>query len=364
MARYLERTVLSLAIVGCALLAAEPPSESSVSSDRLVPRCDHVGLTKHPGWVVSAAWTADGNELLVVDNLSRQILRYTTGGRFRGTIPKSIGAALEQLSPSIIKQRGNELILELARGRFIVLDQRYVPRDSSQIVQEEQDGIQSVFLWSPAGHDLVTFSDVRINQQWHWAFLRFPFASPKDFMELFQVAHEDTGFYRLGYPYITALGSTAYFLIVGKESIELMRTTGAGVAQRLPLPGLRLGVRPRLPRFLVREDIAPLMKAVEASSMPAGIYGWEGFIYLLSREPSNDGTRWSLTKIDPIRGTFLGSAVLPTDANHLAVAPGPRYWAFLEKGPVIAFGDQKLNRVLLIASDKLRQPSLQGALCD
>ena len=40
------------------------------------------------------------------------------------------------------------------------------------------------------------------------------------------------------------------------------------------------------------DDSAPVMRVVEESEMPTGLYGWEGFFcVLLTRKPDGGGTK-------------------------------------------------------------------------
>jgi hypothetical protein len=121
---------------------------------------------------------------------------------------------------------------------------------------------------------------------------------------------------------------------------------------------------PVLPSFTTRDDFAPVMRAVERSKMPTGLYGWGQFLYILTREPLKDGTtRWRLTRIDPRSDRIEGEVVVPSRANHLTVVPGPRAWAFIEKGPVKGFGRQDIPKILFVPSSRLEGATLPQTLC-
>src|SRR5262249_48191768 len=101
---------------------------------------------------------------------------------------------------------------------------------------------------------------------------------------------------------------------------------------------------PVLPSFKTREDFAPLMQAVEGLAMPVGLYGFENFLYVLSRQPAGSGkTHWSMTKIDPVHDKVVATASIDLAADHVTVVPGKRSWAFIEKGPVKGFGLQDVR---------------------
>jgi hypothetical protein len=106
------------------------------------------------------------------------------------------------------------------------------------------------------------------------------------------------------------------------------------------------------------------METIERSKMPVGLYGWEGFLFVLTREPAQGGgTRWMIHKIDPRKDAVVGSSQIPTRANHLTVVPGPKKWAFLEKGRVQDWGRQRNDRVLFVPASRLRG-SLSPSLCN
>ncbi|RMH25195.1 MAG: hypothetical protein D6692_11605, partial [Planctomycetota bacterium] len=96
----------------------------------------------------------------------------------------------------------------------------------------------------------------------------------------------------------------------------------------------------------------------------AGLYGWKDYLYVLTREPREDGgTRWSLHRIDPRADKLGRTVVLPTRSAHVVLAPGPRYWAVVEKGSVEADGGQTLDGLLLVPSswiEKAPSPLVAG----
>jgi hypothetical protein len=344
--------------------------------DRLeaqVSECARSLLSPRPRWSISAAWNHNGRELLIVDNTDRSILRYSTQGQPLGEIRQSWGG----LAPSLIKPHGSGFLIGLAQNTFVEVDNKFVPRGSATIFRDPvQKGrnIASAFQWHPAGDDLVTFSDIRIETanatHWQFGFLRFPRAKPEGFVELLDVQQTDPTriFYRLGHPYIAAIGKTAFFLSMRGSNIEIFQNKRLGEPDLLSVSGLNLGATPKLPSFRNRTDYPAVMKAVESSRMPTGLFGWEGFLYVLIREPTKQGTQWSLTKVDTQKRISLGTKVLKTQANHLTVAPGLYQWAFLEKGPVLpsgqSFGSQEIGRMLLVPAYKFREWGINEKLCE
>jgi hypothetical protein len=357
-------TLLGVTVIGLsALQSPAPPGGDG--------QCSREMLSTRPGWTNSAVWTNDGR-VLVVDNVFRRILLYTEEGRSLGTIPRNVGIALGEHYPRIIQPKGTGYVLELSNERMVVLDRDFAMVQSIDLKEEARKGdtrIDSVFLWTVAGGELVVFSDLRSGrpQRYAWisAFIRFPLAVPGNFAEILRLDSSETRvFYRLGHSYLTAIGDTAYLLLMDGAISFVRFQKGRSAPRPLQISGLPLGRSPLLPPLRVSSDLAPLMKAVEQSAMPVGLYGWEGFLYLLSRRPSQGVTEWTISKIDPQKSKLTGTAVLRTHANHLTVAPGPRKWAFLEKGPVRGPGQQEIKTVLFVPSSRFRESRLRRNLCD
>lgn len=329
--------------------------------------CESKILDTQLEWTSSALWTANDRELLVVDPLYRRILRYSYTGRGLGPIPQGIGAALENLAPVIIKPYRAGWILQLADEHMLILDGNYIPRkrvDLRQVGERDDAKLEGVWLWTPAGDDLVALGDLHRlrDSSWNSGFIRFPLTAPGRFTLLRPVFQEALEFYRLGFPYLTSLGDTAYVVAMDKTA-RLLRMPKDGPVTEL---GVSLPRRdlPSLPAYYRSNDLPVVMDAVERSTMPVGLYGWEGSLYLLSRAPEpGEGTAWVLTQIDPLRDRIVGSVNLPTRADHLTVVPGANRWAFMEKGPVRSWGRQNVERVLFVPASRFKQVGWKGELC-
>jgi hypothetical protein len=320
--------------------------------------CEFREIATEPQWLSSAVWAADGRELLVLDPVYRRILRFSDTGRLLGTV-QGIDSALANIPPYFMKTSPAGLLIELEDERMVALDWTYTPRpriDLRERVADDGRRIESVFLWTQVGEDLVALSDLyrAKDDSWSSSFVRVPLFARKNIASLFEVSSEARKFYRLGHPYLTTLGDTAYLLSMG-DTASLVRIPAKGENTQVltvPVPGRQL---PALPQFRTYADVPPLMEAIERSTMPVGLYGWEGFLYVLSRAPSARGTLWTLTKIDPRLDRIVANSRLPTSANHLTVVPGAKKWALVEKGPVVSWGHQETRRVLLVPASQIRK---------
>jgi hypothetical protein len=334
--------------------------------------CSEVKLTQRPDWASSGAWTANG-DLLIADAHAKVILRYSKTGRALGTIPETIGSTLGQFFPQMIRSQQGKLFLEVWGNGLIVMDQDFAPLSSKDVhaksSRPEMKGVsvEGMFLWEPIGNDVISFSDLHGPKASDWSsgFVRFPADKPQDFTILRDMKFEDSSriFYRLGHPYITTLGNTGYILLMDSK-MEIAKVTKHGLERLSAFPA-GLDLSPQLPSFTTFDDMVPVLHAVERSTMPTGLYGWENALFVLWRKAEGRGTHWYLTKIDPQNDRVLGTvSILKTSANHLSVVPGPNSWAFIEKGPVRGYGVQDIDSLLLVPAAKLRAAFRPGAdLC-
>lgn len=105
--------------------------------------------------------------------------------------------------------------------------------------------------------------------------------------------------------------------------------------QELVGEGRRLGAFPNLP--------APFPESLraagggwsgwgplEAGSYPAGLYADRDSLYILMRDATGDAVVWDLHRIDPGHDALVGRVRLPTNAPHVGLLPGHRYWLLQE----------------------------------
>jgi len=337
--------------------------------------CPRVEVSPSPGWVVSSAWDLRGDNLVMVDNLFDRILRYDLSGRPHGGLPDFVGRPLDDLGPLGAANGGSSLLVKLNGDRFVRLGADYGPQEQVDLHRDAvRDGwkVTSAFQFAPANGDVITFSDLQGPgpSDWKSAFVRVPLADPGAFEVLeptFDVHNSEMrNFYKLGYPYVTSLGSTAYVLLMDADVGLYRNSKASGNLEPLDvaLPA-GLSKRPKLGTYFGSAvTFADTMKGVEGATMPAGIYGWKGSLYMLARRPGMEGTNWSLLKINPLGGenAVIANAMLQTHANHLIAVPGPKRWAFIEKGPVESFDRQDVRSVFFVPSPLIG--NLQsGVLC-
>jgi hypothetical protein len=346
--------------------------------------CRYVTLRPIPGWVSSGAWMKKGAELVVVDARDRKVLSFDPQGK--GFVTQPLTQAFQSSSPLRITSDSiaRNLFVELERGRFAVLDSRRAFPihwknlfETSPVSQASQGTrkLDNLYLWAPVNMELLSYASVKEvspggAESWRDGFVRFPFENPRQLQPLVARSREASKiFYKLGHPLIASLGDTGYLLFLdsGSPGLYLNRKGSAELEPMDALDRLYSGKNgkkgsPLLPSFIRPEDFPAVMRAVERSSMPVGLYGWDDSLYVLFRSPDNGGTKWGLKKVNPETDRVVASFDIPTRANHLTVVPGPREWAFIEKGPVRGHKDQDVNSVLFVPTSRIKTAS-GGNLC-
>lgn len=101
---------------------------------------------------------------------------------------------------------------------------------------------------------------------------------------------------------------------------------------------------------------------LEAGSYPAGLYADRDSLYVLMRDATGDGVVWDLHRIDPEQDAIVGKVRLPTNAPHVGLLPGPRYWLLQEATSGVEDPLRPPIRLLLIDAEAIRAGEV--SLCD
>lgn len=345
-------------LVVAALVGAAGADAATVGVER------ELTLSPTPLWVVSAAW-GPGGDLLVVDALSRQVVRYPlTGGRGE-EVEAWRQASVKAPRPSVVVGDGSRWAVEADTAHLAYLDGRLAfagELDVAGATRGPRGEVATLYDWTLAGDHIVAFSDVKLGgaaasgqPEWTSAFVKIPLAAPQNFEILRRVGLDDPerGYYLLGLRLLTSVGGDAYLLSMGRTP-QLGRVAangGAGLALSAPaaLDGVAVPALEPTDGFR-KESVVDLFRRLEQAAIPAGLYGWGGSLWLLGRAPAGDeATRWTVTRVDPASGESGGTVVLPTTAPHVTVVPGEPYWAIIEKGHVEGFGKQEVFGALLVS---------------
>ncbi len=369
------RSLLSSLVLVLFALFVNGSAVPAVGADAAAPAgprpkaaCRSASLSPKPAWLTSGFW--DGGQLVAVDAKYGEFLRLSSDGRSHAHT--LLNDTIQ--NPARVSPYDAGIVVELVGDRMVAFDERYIPiraRDVRSASVQTRRHIDKISSWTPVGNgkEIVAFADIQEltgRKGWSNAFVRFPLDNPAHFRPI-QDPHRDPSpiFYRLGYPYLTAVGDTAYILLLD-SGVGLYRNRKRSdllePVHSLERLALASQLTPMLPSFGQKQDFAAVMRAVERSSMPAGLYAWEGDLYVLWRARKGGATEWTLHRVDAESEQLVSSVTLPTLANHLTVVPGSSQWAFIEKGPVRAHRDQDVNSVLFVPSGRIRQIK-RGDVC-
>ena len=348
--------------------------------------CHDVTLSRKPVYTISAAWTPDNSQLLVVDPVLRTLWRYTASGQSLGAISEPLRSAVKDLSPLSAKRHDGNLILQIADDGFLFLDDKLRPGKTKAFLAKSSGGPFSIggglWQWEPVGNDVVAFLDLypsslkepydpKNYDQWFSGYVRFPANQPADFkllkrqgIDQVNIRGEERTLMRTGYSYITSIGTTAYILSMDGRMTLMKNEVGSNELKPLhAFPPGESTVTPMLPRFTTSDSYVATMADLESKSMPVGLFSQGRTLYILWRKPSHQGVQWILSSIDPRKDLYTGSMEIPIKADHVVVVPGDQNWAFIEKGPVKGYGIQDVSRVLLVPTSLLQAPLSNSKTC-
>lgn len=368
--------LLRFSVLGVALVSvttAQPAHPQVVRSPPSSRECGLVALRRQAHWVTTGAWSADGRELLLADARDRAVLRYKDTGEFRGLLLGALGETERRNKPVRIASNGSTLIAELEHLHFLRL--RGSTTAPPPVALRMRTGtaerlVDKVYQWVPAGaHELYVVGEIKQlapPNRWQTAFARMSTDDTSNFTILLDLPVDgpEKTYYRLGYPYLATAQGLPFLIHFGATISLFAGQPNGELLETAALEGLypKSAGPPHLPIFAQPDDLQAVMQAFERLAVPAGLYGWEGRLYLLTRRPLGLKTEWKLLSIDPRTYAIVGESVLPSHANHLTVIPGHDRWAFIQKGPVKAWGSQGVQGVLLIPASRLRG-RLPAKLC-
>jgi len=343
------------------------------------------------GWPRSLSWLSD-EDLLVVDSKESRIWRIDLNVTdANGKVP--VVDALEQDRYDLNKLDRVFAIHATTSG--FLLENRSTTKEIVQFdtsllgrtqkkfrpkgVMIGSRELVSTFDWEPMGDGILTFGLLKGKgtDDWQGSFLYLDKSSDGETKGriVLTVMSSLTSAVRFHYlsdiNYIVATSSrSAYLLLMGpSSSIAEVQLGDKGEADQIrilePLPeGFR--ARPTFrhdDRWGGARRATENLKDVENSSLPAGLFAWQGFLYLLAKGRMDElgETPWWLIKLDPSDGMELARFRLPTSAAHLVVTPGRSFWALLERDPVQGIGPYHApylptNQILLVPGAWLEEP--------
>jgi len=341
---------LVIPLLGVAVLATPPVS------GRTEQECFRANLEDSPSWISSAAWVGKRSEIIVVDPLRNKLLLYATDGTAKKFPDPRIAHAKY---PSSITRHGDGFLLQMVENSFLYLDGDLSVTKERKLLNESK-GIKgtvgSLYDWTVTGNDLIAYGSVDPvdpQEDFQLGFFRTPLNSPSA-IDLLK-PYEDGDYYVLGFPYLASTADHGYFLLMdaGEPAIyEISRKVDYSRKLSAFPPGYRNA--PKLQSDMSGPSSAEaLFKEIEGLTIPVGLYGHQGMLYVLTRRPlTEDRIEWRLFQINPREDKVSGSVVLPTSSNarHLTIVPSKDMFFIFEKGSVGAFGQQKISTMLALPS--------------
>lgn len=338
--------LLLVAGIPVARAEAEPPGV-----------CRRVPLSPAPASATGAAWRTDGKELVIIDGEAARLIRYSPAGRRLGFVERLGMAPYSISSPTQLHATPKGFVVRNEFYYWVWLDFDFKPlRVEGPAGAERIAMLDEVLL----GDDQIAgFGSVKkTGRPWLAGLLQVRLRPLRavELVEELSLASAEGSFHKSLFPTVAAAGSVAYIL----------RLASPPFIQRIaPHKRLRsfpggFDNLPTLPPLSGPAAVPSVEKALSQATMPIALYGAGRFLFLLTRQPTQQGTTWKLHKIDPEKDRLLGSTTLPTTAFELVLAPGPEKWAILEKDPSDGVGNQKVSNLLLVSKAWVEQGGLKN----
>lgn len=313
------------------------------------PICLRIAVNEPGVWVPSAAWSSDGETLVVAEIQGPRLLRFSaTGVRLPDVRSVDLGPT-SFVHPGQLLRTPNGFLLHDALWRWLELRADGEPLREVARLHPGLPGVSdAVFL----GGELVGRGAVPEPDGSRWlGYLRLglePFEVRERGEQFSAGADAEWNFYSAIGRVAATAGGRAYFL----------RMTSPPRIEQI-FPARRLSAFPSgfetLPAMAQGTTVPSRHEAYQAfmlsARLPVDLLGHGKWLYVLTREPvAEGGTRWLLHQIDPLADQAEAPLELPTRAPFLLVAPGAHHWALLEKSKIQEDGRMSLDSLLLIRS--------------
>lgn len=302
--------------------------------------CRRIGLEDPPSRTADAAWSLDGDELLLVTMSQGELLRYDATGRLQG---KESHAR----QPTSIRRVESGYLLRDGTYQWLWLDEEL---EVEARTAAPPDGFFQMIEEEVVGSELYGLGVFRREGEVETAFLRVRVKGEPELLAAYlevDRGSKNWGLYTLQDSLVAVVEDAAYALVNSspphvvelREPVRTLEAFPAGFEEIPELPESR-GPSTDVARYW----------AFERAKVAVGLYGGAEHLFVLTRNP------WRLHRLDPASDRLLASFEIPTNAAHLTVAPGPREWAFIEKGPHRGDEGQEIPTALLVPKTDLEGP--------
>ncbi|HWM94764.1 MAG TPA: hypothetical protein VN493_28685 [Thermoanaerobaculia bacterium] len=393
---------LSLSILAAMCLAlfatagsAQPAAAAAASG------CRHEKAVGLPEWFTRGAWR--NHQTMVVLDIPDQMPVEVSSSGVAIRRPGALAEHLHDLG-SVAIRTGTltpgarpQVLVQLASGGVVPLDREFAPRSAVEFAVDKRPAsgdnkggegtIRTLHDWVLVQGEVIGYADIEGEDsnegpnksifRWRNGFVRFRLGAPTEYQAFLEQTHPDPlrPYFRLAHPYLAGLGDTAYIIMMDGDmglrklgSEDQVLDDEKNKMKAFP-EHLKGEDAPKFWDWAEREEFPRLMEEVERATMPTGLYAWDNALFIVSRSFERGRRAWYLSKIDPVRDKLLWTVPIKSDAHHLTVVPGPKEWAFFEKGPVTRPGsatklfDQRTEQVLFVSSARMQAPKLKS-LCN
>lgn len=324
-------------------------------------------------WVSSVAYSEEENALLVVDPRQGKVQMFDASGKYLQAMEAPLVKPGERIRPTSVYAGAGGILLKLAQPEAILLQgSGLTARRIALGLDGDGKGAAVGSIYGATLFDgwMVGYGSVRLGptdladpQAFVLGFFRAPLRS-MPFGAQPVLLLDENKYYLSGYQYVTSNDDAVFFVKMAAPA-EVYRVDRNGKTELLPAAvpeGFRDIGRLEVPTS-GPETAELFYEKLASRAIPAGLYGQGDQLFLLTREPVGDRTEWSLHEIDPDLGGLVGEPlVLPTQAEHLAVATSQERWYFVEKGAVRSPATQEIASILVIDADVIAEASARKRL--
>lgn len=344
-------------IISCMLSIASPALAIDV--------CISEQLAIKPSWISTIQFDDARNEILIADPKTRNLLFYQANTGKMGRVPVGISPVL------VTKIQGGFFVESDSNVAFLAPD-----RSEKKVIPREMFAGGAIQLkslysnWITQGPNFVGFGSMRGEgseasgqpaiRGFKLGFVRGTVTAGTQSFENVRLIEENdkNDFYLLGLPYFAANDDGLFYvrMIPGeKPSIKWILPDGTVNSVSVFPEEFGETLQP-LKKEGEASDAAHLFGMVASRAMPYGLFGEGHYLYLLTRQPSGEGTQWLIHRINPATQQLAGFIRLPTTAEHLSVVVGKDEWYFVERGSVRAWGDQDISTIIRIPQAWITSP--------
>lgn len=358
-----RRASLFLALTATALWRVAP----EVNAEAINGNCYRAWFTEKPRWIASTLARQEDPSLILVDSAQNKLLAYDQAGNSTTLGAFNTKEVVGFIPTAISQADGGELLLELVDGTVIQFDHDLGTAKAILSPQRKITGsirVGSLYQWKLAGNSLIAYGSlVDDKDEVLQGFFRVPLVGVSPQIPEMLTTLQESDFYLIGNNYITTIGATAYYVSMGAKPAIFKASPGHGPEKLASFPE-EFRNRPYFETKMTGpRSVAAHFAELETLAVASGLYSQDGFLYLLTRKPTLNGTKWTLHKIDPIGDRLIGAIDLPTSASHLSVAASRTKWFFIEKGRIRSAQQQEINSAIVINGSEILSLKTFPATC-